>query len=135
MGQNKRKVVPVASRHLVCLNCKSWVDFKSSGCGKTWAETRGESFGFTCKGCTEVTVLVKEVEGLKQMVEDMMMGKVTRMRFEDKGEETESRVTNIGANQERERRQRETLGQRMRQVEKQEIGRQRWKKRRKGRRV
>ena len=90
MGQNKRKVVPVASRHLVCLNCKSWVDFKSSGCGKTWAETRGESFGFTCKGCTEVTVLVKEVEGLKQMVEDMMMGKVTRMRFEDKGEETES---------------------------------------------
>ena len=101
MGQNKRKVVPVASRHLVCLNCKSWVDFKSSGCGKTWAETRGESFGFTCKGCTEVTVLVKEVEGLKQMVEDMM-GKVTRMRFEDKGEETESRVTKIGANQERE---------------------------------
>ena len=52
-------------------------------------------------GCTEVTVLVKEVEGLKQMVEDMM-GKVTRMRFEDKGEETESRVTNTWANQERE---------------------------------
>ena len=102
MGQSKRKVVPVASSHLVCLNCKSWVDFKSSGCGKTWAETGGESFAFTCKGCTEVTVLVKEVEGLKQMVEDMMMGKVTRMRFEDKGEETESRVTKIGANQERE---------------------------------
>ena len=93
MGQSKRKVLPVASRHLVCLNCRSWVDFKSSGCGKTWAETRGESFAFTCMGCTEVTVLVKEVEGLKQMVEDMM-GKVTRMRFEDKGEETESRVTN-----------------------------------------
>ena len=102
MGQSKRKVVPVASRHLVCLNCKCWVDFKSSGCGKTWAETRGESFAFTCKGCTDVTVLVKEVEGLKQMVEDMMMGKVTRMRFQDKGEETESRVTKIGANQERE---------------------------------
>ena len=101
MGQSKRKVVPVASRHLVCLNCRSWVDFKSSGCGKTWAETRGESYAFTCKGCTEVTVLVKEVEGLKQMVEDMM-GKVTRMRFEDKGEETESRVTKTGANQERE---------------------------------
>ena len=102
MGQSKRKVVPLASRNLVCLNCKSWVDFKRSGCGKTWAETRGESFAFTCKGCTEVTVLVKEVEGLKQMVEDMMMGKVTRMRFEDKGEETESRVTTIGENQERE---------------------------------
>ena len=101
MGQSKRKVVPVASRHLVCLNGRSWVDFKSSGCGKTWAETRGESFSFTCKGCTEVTVLVKEVEGLKQMVEDMMR-KVTRMRFEDKGEETESRVTKTGPNQERE---------------------------------
>ena len=63
MGQSKRKVVPVASRHLVCLNCKSWADFKSSGCGKTWAETRGESFAFTCKGCTEVTVLVKETCG------------------------------------------------------------------------
>ena len=62
---------------------------------------RGESFAFTCKGCTEETVLVKEVEGLKQMVEDMM-GKGTRMRFEDKGEETESRVTKIGANQGRE---------------------------------
>ena len=97
MGQSKRKVVPVASRHLVCCNCRSWVEFKSSGCGKTWAETRGESFAFTCKGCTEVTVLVKEVEGLKQMVEDMM-GKVTS--FEDKGEETESRVTKTGANQE-----------------------------------
>ena len=96
------RICLLASRHLVCLNCKSWVDFKSSGCGKTWAETRGESFAFTCKGCTEVTVLVKEVEGMKQMVEDMMMGKVTRMRFEDKGEETESRETKIGANQERE---------------------------------
>ena len=45
--------------------------------------------------------MVKEVEGLKQMVENMM-GKGTRMRFEDKGEETESRVTKIGANQDRE---------------------------------
>ena len=101
MGQTKRNIVPVASRHLVCINCRSWVDFKSSGGGKTWAETRGDSFAFTCMGCTEVTVLVKEVEGLKHMVEDMM-GKVTRMRFEDKGEETESRVTKTGANQERE---------------------------------
>ena len=116
MGQSKRRVVPVASRHLVCCNCRSWVEFKSSGCGKTWAETRGESFAFTCKGCTEVTVLVKEVEGLKQMVEDMM-GTVTILRFEDKGEETESRVTKTGANQERERRQRETLGQRRRSQE------------------
>ena len=48
-----------------------------------------------------MTVLVKEVEGLKQMVEDMME-KVTGMRLEDKGEETESRVTKTGANQESE---------------------------------
>ena len=101
MGQSKRNVVPVASGHLICCNCRSWVDFKNSGCGKTWAETRWESFAFKCKGCREVTVLVKEVEGLKNMVEDMM-GNVTRMRFEDKGEETESRVTKTGANQERE---------------------------------
>ena len=82
-----------------CCNCSSWVEFKSSGCGKTWAETRGESFEFTCKGYTEVTVLEKEVEGLKQMVEDMME-KVTGLRLEDKEEETESRVTKTGANQE-----------------------------------
>ena len=44
---------------------------------------------------------MKEVEGLKQMVEDMME-KVTGLRLEDKGEETESRVTNTGANQESE---------------------------------
>ena len=71
----------------------------SSGCGKTWAETRGESFVCTCKGCTEVKVLVKEVEGLKQMVEEIME-KVTGLRLEDNGEETESIVT--GANQESE---------------------------------
>ena len=46
-------------------------------------------------------VLVKEVEGLKQMVEEMME-KFTGLRLEDKGEETESRVTKTGANQESE---------------------------------
>ena len=83
MAPKKRKVA--ASRHLVCRNCSSWVQFVSSGCGKTWAETRGESFSFTYKGCTEVKILVTEVEGLKQMVEDMME-KVTGLRLEDKGE-------------------------------------------------
>ena len=38
---------------------------------------------FTCKGCTEVKVLVKEGEGLKQMVEEMME-KVSGLRLEDK---------------------------------------------------
>ena len=70
MAPKKRKVA--VSKHLICCNCCSWVHFVSSGCGKTWAETRGESFVFTCKGCTEVKGLVKEVEGLKQMVEEMM---------------------------------------------------------------
>ena len=88
------------SRHLVWGNCSSWIQFKSSGCGETWAETRGESFVFTCKGCTEVTALVKEVEGLRQMVEDMME-KVAGLRFEDKGAETESRVMTTGVNQDR----------------------------------
>ena len=99
MAPKKRKVA--VSRHLIWCNCSSWVQFVSSGCGKTWAETRGESFVLTCKGCTEVKVLVKEVEGLKQMVEEMME-KVTGLRLEDKGEETVSRVTKPGANQESE---------------------------------
>ena len=99
MAPNRRKVV--ASRHLVCDNCRSWIQFESSGCGRTWAETRGESFAFTCKGCTEVTALEKEVEGLRQMVEDMME-KVAGLRFEGKAAETEGRVTTTGVNQDRE---------------------------------
>ena len=54
MAPGKRKVR--ASMHLVCCNYRSWVQCESSGCGKTWPETRGDSFAFTCKGCTEVTV-------------------------------------------------------------------------------
>ena len=46
-------------------------------------------------------ILVKKVEGLNQMVEDMME-KVTGLRVEDKGEETENSVTKTGANQESE---------------------------------
>ena len=99
MAPKKRKVA--VSKHLICCNCSSWVHFVNSGCGKTWAETRGESFVFTCKGCIEVKGLEKEVEGLKQLVEEMME-KVTGLRVEDKGEETESRVTKTGANQESE---------------------------------
>ena len=99
MAPRKRNVA--VTRHLICCNCSSWVQFMSSVCGKTWAETRRGSFVFACKGCTQVNVLVKEVEGLKQMVEEMM-DKVTGLRLEDKGEETESRVLKTGANQESE---------------------------------
>ena len=56
---------------------------------------------FTCKGCTEVAALVKEVEGLRQMVEDMKET-VAGLRIEDKGAETGSRVTTTGVNQDRE---------------------------------
>ena len=104
MALKKRNIT--ASRHLVCGNCRSWIQFESSGCGKTWAETRGKGFEFTCKGCTEVTALVKEVEGLKQMVEDIME-KVAGLRVEDKGEETGSSVTMTGVNQDREDQARE----------------------------
>ena len=69
--------------HLVCGNCASLIQHDSSGCGKTWADTRCDEFVFTCKGCTEVLALVKQVESLRQMVEGMME-KVTGLRFEVK---------------------------------------------------
>ena len=31
----------VGNRHLLCGNCRSWIQYDSSGCGKTCAETRG----------------------------------------------------------------------------------------------
>ena len=99
MGQTKKKVV--ARRHLVCGNCASWVHLETSGCEKKWADTRGEGFVFTCKGCTEVAVLVKEVSGLKQMMEDMKET-VAGLHLEDKGAETGNRVTTTGVSQDRE---------------------------------
>ena len=99
MGQTKKKVV--ARRHLVCGNCASWVHLETSGCEKKWADTRAEGFVFTCKGCTEVAVLVKEVSGLKQMME-YMKETVAGLLLEDKGAETGSRVTTTGVSQDRE---------------------------------
>ena len=90
----------VASRHLVCGNYGSWTQHESSGCGKTWAETRGDGFKFTCKGCTAAAALAKEVEGQRQMMEDMKE-MVAGLRFEDKGAETGSIVTTTGVNQDR----------------------------------
>ena len=99
MGQTKKKVV--ARRHLVCGNCASWIHLETSGCEKKWADTRAEGFVFTCKGCTEVAVLVTEVSGLKQMMEDMKET-VAGLHLEDKGAETGSRVTTTGVSQDRE---------------------------------
>ena len=80
---------------------ESWIQHENSGCEKKWADTRVEGFVFTCKGCTEVAALAKEVDGLRQMVEDMKE-MVAGLRFEDKGAETGSRVTTTGVNQDRE---------------------------------
>ena len=91
----------VGGRHLVCGNCASWIQHDNSGCEKKWADTRVEGFVFTCKGCTQVAALAKEVDGLRHMVEDMKE-MVVGLRFEDKGAETGSRVTTTGVNQDRE---------------------------------
>ena len=91
----------VGGRHLVYGNCASRMQHENSGCEKKWADTRVEGFVFTCKGCTEVAALAKEMDGLRQMVEDMKE-MVAGLRFEDKGAETGSRVTTTGVNQDRE---------------------------------
>ena len=59
------------SRHLVCGNCSSWIQFDSSGCTISWAEMRKSTRVFTCKGCTEVAMLVGEVEDLRKMMESL----------------------------------------------------------------
>ena len=99
MAPRKKKVV--VRRHLVCGNCASWVHYETSGCEKKWADTRTEGFVFTCKGCTEVTVLVEEVSGLKQMIEDLKET-VAGLQLDDTGAETGSRVTTTGVSQDRE---------------------------------
>ena len=81
--------------YLICGNCASWVQHESSGCDKKLADTRGDGFVFTCKGCPGVAALVKEVEGVRQMVEDMKE-MVAGLRFQDKGAETESSATTTG---------------------------------------
>ena len=58
-----------------------------------------------------MALLVKEVAGLKQMVEDTNET-VAGLPLEDKGAETGSGVTTTGVNQDREETQGETVGQR-----------------------
>ena len=57
--------------HLVCGTCSSCVDLDSSGCTNSWAEMRGGTCVFTCKGCREAARLVGEVEEFRQMMESM----------------------------------------------------------------
>ena len=82
-----RSTTCIASKHFVCGTCSSWVDFDTSGCTNSWAEIRGGTCVFACKGCREVAMLVGEVEELRQMMENMKRI-VTGQGLEEKGEET-----------------------------------------------
>ena len=112
-GNGRRR--QVASRHLVCASCSSWIQFDSSGCDTAWAETREGSFTFTCKGCKRVEFLVRELAELREMLVGMkravtghgLEGKEgeagdREVGLEDKAAETEGRVTTTGVNQDRE---------------------------------
>ena len=67
MGATKKRGRPIASRHLVCGTCSSWLQFDTLGCTIPWAEMKGSTV-FKCKGYTEVARLVGEVEDLRKMV-------------------------------------------------------------------
>ena len=47
------------------------MEFDSSGCTNSWAEMRGGTYVFACKGCMEVARSVGEGEDLRQMMETM----------------------------------------------------------------
>ena len=84
----------VGSRHLVCASCSSWIQFDSSGCDTAWAETRGGSFTFTCKGCKRVEFLVRELAELREMLVGMKRT-VTGHGLEEKGGETVDREVGL----------------------------------------
>ena len=91
-GHGRRR--GVASRHLVCASCSSWIQFVSSGCDTAWAETRGDSFTFTCKGCKRVEFLVREIAELKEMLVGMKRT-VTGHGLEENGGETGDREVGL----------------------------------------
>ena len=84
-GSGRRR--GVASRHLVCASCSSWIQFDSD---TAWADTRGGSFTFTCKGCKRVEFLVRELAELREMLVGMKRT-VTGHGLEEKGGETGDR--------------------------------------------
>ena len=61
----------------------------------SWAEMRGGTCVFTCKGYREVTRLVGEEEDLRQMMESMKRI-VTGLGLEEKGEETGDQMAELG---------------------------------------
>ena len=90
------------SRHLVCGNCSSWIQFDSSGCTISWAEMRKSTSVFTCKGCTEVARLVGEVEDLRKMMESLKR-MVTGQGLEEKRGETGDQEASLEEAEEKEK--------------------------------
>ena len=90
------------SRHLVCGNCSSWIQFDSSGCTISWAEMRKSTSVFTCKGCTEVAKLVGEVEDLRKMMESLKR-MVTGQGLEEKRGETGDQEASLEEAEEKEK--------------------------------
>ena len=86
----------VASRHLVCASCSSWIQLDSSVCDTAWAEAGGGggSFTFTCKGCKRMEFLVKELAELREMLVGMKRT-VTGHGLEEKGGETGDRQVEL----------------------------------------
>ena len=74
----------IASRHLVCAICSSWVQFDSAGFTNSWAEMSRGACPSTYNGCWAVESLVGVVEDLSQTVESMKR-KVTGQGLEEKG--------------------------------------------------
>ena len=91
MAPGSGRRMGVASRHLVCASCSSWIQFDSSGCDTAWAET---SFTFTCKGCKRVEFLVWELAELREMLVGMKRT-VTGHGLEEKGGETGDREVGL----------------------------------------
>ena len=89
----------LASRHLICASCSSWIPFNSSGCTNSWAEMRGV---FTFNGCTDVTRLVGEVGELRQIMESMKR-MITRQGLEEEIGETGIRVARLEETEEKEK--------------------------------
>ena len=101
MGATKKRGRPIASRHLVCGTCSSWLQFDTLGCTIPWAEMKGSTV-FKCKGCTEVARLVGEVEDLRKMVESLKR-MVTGQGLEETSGETGDREATVKEAEEREK--------------------------------
>ena len=100
MGARRKAV---SNKHLVCGNGCSWIQFDSSGCTISWAEMRESTSLFACKGCTEVTRLVGEVEDLRKMMESLKR-MVTGQGLEEKRGETGVQEATLEEAEEKERR-------------------------------